>query len=168
MKYAQIRKYDIANGTGIRTSVFFTGCTHNCFNCFNKTYQDFDYGKEFTQQEIQLVIQYLKLNEISGITLLGGEPLQQDYNDMYDFLTTIHDVVKKHNKTIWIYSGYTYEEILQNKHRTKIIQLCDVLVDGKYIERLKDLRLRFRGSSNQRIIDVQQSLKQNKVVLYNM
>ena len=168
MKYAQIRKYDIANGVGIRTSVFFTGCTHNCFNCFNKAYQDFDYGKDFKQQEIQLVVQYLKLNEISGITLLGGEPLQQDYNDMYNFLMTIYNVVKKYNKTIWMYSGYTYEEILQDKHKFQIIQLCDVLVDGRYIERLRDLRLKFRGSSNQRIIDVQQSLKQNKVVLYDM
>jgi anaerobic ribonucleoside-triphosphate reductase activating protein len=168
MRYAQIRHYDIANGTGIRTSIFFTGCTHNCYNCFNKQYQDFSYGKELTQKEITLIAQYLREKEISGISLLGGEPLQQNFNDMRLFLEQIYSVIHKHNKTIWMYSGYTYEEILQDKHKFQIVQLCDVLVDGRYIERLRDLRLKFRGSSNQRIIDVQQSLKQNKVVLYDM
>ena len=132
MKYAQIRKYDIANGVGIRTSVFFTGCTHNCFNCFNKDYQDFAYGKEFTQSQIDEIIRYLSEDEISGLSLLGGEPLQQNYNDMINFLTQVR---KSTQKSIWIYSGYTYEEILNSKEKMEIISYCDVLVDGRYQRR---------------------------------
>jgi len=162
MKYAQIRKYDIANGVGIRTSVFFTGCTHNCFNCFNKDYQDFAYGKEFTQSQIDEIIRYLSEDEISGLSLLGGEPLQQNYNDMINFLTQVR---KSTQKSIWIYSGYTYEEILNSKEKMEIISYCDVLVDGRYEDALKNLRLRFRGSSNQRIIDIQKSLKEHRIVI---
>lgn len=162
MKYAQIRKYDIANGVGIRTSVFFTGCTHNCFNCFNKDYQDFAYGKEFTQRQIDEIIRYLSEDEISGLSLLGGEPLQQNYNDMINFLTQVR---KSTQKSIWIYSGYTYEEILNSKEKMKIISYCDVLVDGRYEDALKNLRLKFRGSSNQRIIDIQKSLKEHRIVI---
>jgi len=162
MKYAQIRKYDIANGVGIRTSVFFTGCTHNCFNCFNKDYQDFAYGKEFTQRQIDEIIRYLSEDEISGLSLLGGEPLQQNYNDMIDFLTQVR---KSTQKSIWIYSGYTYEEILNSKEKMEIISYCDVLVDGRYEDALKNLRLKFRGSSNQRIIDIQKSLKEHRIVI---
>ncbi len=162
MKYAQIRKYDIANGVGIRTSVFFTGCTHNCFNCFNKDYQDFAYGKEFTQSQIDEIIRYLSEDEISGLSLLGGEPLQQNYNDMINFLTQVR---KSTQKSIWIYSGYTYEEILNSKEKMEIISYCDVLVDGRYEDALKNLRLKFRGSSNQRIIDIQKSLKEHRIVI---
>ncbi|SKC66639.1 anaerobic ribonucleoside-triphosphate reductase activating protein [[Eubacterium] yurii] len=162
MKYAQIRKYDIANGVGIRTSVFFTGCTHNCFNCFNKDYQDFAYGKEFTQSQIDEIIRYLSEDEISGLTILGGEPLQQDYNDMINFLTQVR---KSTSKSIWIYSGYTYEEILNSKEKMEIISYCDVLVDGRYEEKLRNLRLKFRGSSNQRVIDIQKTLKEAKIVI---
>lgn len=162
MKYAQIRKYDIANGVGIRTSVFFTGCTHNCFNCFNKDYQDFAYGKEFTQRQIDEIIKYLNEDEISGLSLLGGEPLQQNYNDMINFLTQVR---KSTQKSIWIYSGYTYEEILNSKEKMEIISYCDVLVDGRYEDALKNLRLKFRGSSNQRIIDIQKSLKEHRIVI---
>ena len=162
MKYAQIRKYDIANGVGIRTSVFFTGCTHNCFNCFNKDYQDFAYGKEFTQSQIDEIIRYLSEDEISGLTILGGEPLQQDYNDMINFLTQVR---KSTSKIIWIYSGYTYEEILNSKEKMEIISYCDVLVDGRYEEKLRNLRLKFRGSSNQRVIDIQKTLKEAKIVI---
>ena len=162
MKYAQIRKYDIANGVGIRTSVFFTGCTHNCYNCFNRDYQDFAYGKEFTQSQIDEIIRYLSEDEISGLTILGGEPLQQDYNDMINFLTQVR---KSTSKSIWIYSGYTYEEILNSKEKMEIISYCDVLVDGRYEEKLRNLRLKFRGSSNQRVIDIQKTLKEAKIVI---
>ena len=162
MKYAQIRKYDIANGVGIRTSVFFTGCTHNCFNCFNKDYQDFAYGKEFTQSQIDEIIRYLSEDEISGLSLLGGEPLQQSYNDMINFLSQVR---KSTQKSIWIYSGYTYEEILNSKEKMEIISYCDVLVDGRYEEKLRNLRLKFRGSSNQRVIDIQKTLKEAKIVI---
>ena len=164
MKYAQIRHYDISNGLGIRTSVFFTGCTHNCYNCFNKEYQDFSYGKEFTQKEIDLIIKYIKEDEVSGLTLLGGEPLQQNVDEMCNFLYQVRKASDDVNKKIWIYSGYTYEEILEDSEKTKIISYCDILVDGRYVEILKNLRLKFRGSTNQRIIDIQQSLKMGKII----
>lgn len=156
MKYAQIRHYDTSNGTGIRTTVFVSGCTHNCYNCFNKEYQDFDFGFEFTQKEIDKIIEYLKEDVINGLTVIGGEPLQQNVDDMCNFLDQIRRVS---NKSIWIYSGYTYEEIIQDSQKVKILSYCDILVDGRFMERLKNLRLKFRGSSNQRIIDIQKSLK---------
>lgn len=162
MKYAQIRKYDIANGVGIRTSVFFSGCTHDCFNCFNKEYQDFDFGEEFTKKQIDEVIYYLSKDEVSGLTILGGEPLQQNYEDMINFLIQVR---KATQKSIWIYSGYTYEEILNCEKKTNIISYCNVLVDGRYEDNLKNLRLKFRGSTNQRIIDIHNSLKEGKVVI---
>ena len=162
MKYAQIRKYDIANGVGIRTSVFFSGCTHDCFNCFNKEYQDFDFGEEFTQKQIDEVIYYLSKDEVSGLTIVGGEPLQQNYEDMINFLIQVR---KATQKSIWIYSGYTYEEILNCEKKTNIISYCNVLVDGRYEDNLKNLRLKFRGSTNQRIIDIHNSLNEGKVVI---
>lgn len=162
MKYAQIRKYDIANGVGIRTSVFFSGCTHDCFNCFNKEYQDFDFGEEFTKKQIDEVIYYLSKDEVSGLTILGGEPLQQNYEDMINFLIQVR---KATQKSIWIYSGYTYEEILNCEKKTNIISYCNVLVDGRYEDNLKNLRLKFRGSTNQRIIDIHNSLNEGKVVI---
>ena len=162
MKYAQIRKYDIANGVGIRTSVFFSGCTHDCFNCFNKEYQDFDFGEEFTQKQIDEVIYYLSKDEVSGLTILGGEHLQQNYEDMINFLIQVR---KATQKSIWIYSGYTYEEILNCEKKTNIISYCNVLVDRRYEDNLKNLRLKFRGSTNQRIIDIHNSLNEGKVVI---
>ena len=125
--------------------------THNCFNCFNKDYQDFAYGKEFTQSQIDEIIRYLSEDEISGLSLLGGEPLQQNYNDMINFLTQVR---KSTQKSIWIYSGYTYEEILNSKEKMEITSYCDVLVDGRYEDALKNLRLKFRGSSNQRNYEI--------------
>lgn len=162
MKYAQIRKYDIANGVGIRTSVFVSGCTHNCFNCFNKDYQNFEYGNEFTQRQIDEIISYMSEDEIAGLTILGGEPLQQNYDDMIDFLKQVRNATKK---SIWIYSGYTFEEISKCQKKMEVISYCDVLVDGRYEEKLRNLRLKFRGSSNQRIIDIQRTLKEGKLVI---
>lgn len=161
MNYAQIRKYDVANGTGIRTVIFVTGCTHNCRNCFNKDYQDFNYGEVWTDAETEKVIEYLEDDNVSGLTLLGGEPMQN-----LDLIEVLKSVRARVNKPIWVYSGYTYEEILENKKRTELLELCDVLVDGRFVEELKDLKLKFRGSSNQRIIDIKKSLEQGKVVLF--
>ena len=161
MNFAQIRKYDVANGTGIRTVIFVTGCTHNCRNCFNKDYQDFNYGEVWTDAETEKVIEYLEDDNVSGLTLLGGEPMQN-----LELIEVLKSVRARVNKPIWVYSGYTYEEILENKKRTELLELCDVLVDGRFVEELKDLKLKFRGSSNQRIIDVKKSLEQGKVVLF--
>ena len=166
INYAQIRHYDTANGIGIRSSIFFSGCTHNCHNCFNKAYHDFKYGNKFTNKEINIIKEYIKEDQTNGITLLGGEPLQQNPIEMINFLRDIRSIIDEYNKSIWIYSGYTYEEIILDNNRLEVIKLCDVLIDGRYEERLKNLRLKFRGSSNQRIIDIQKSLEKNKVVLY--
>lgn len=161
MNFAQIRKYDVANGTGIRTVIFVTGCTHNCRNCFNKEYQDFNYGEVWTEAETEKVIEFLKDDNVSGLTLLGGEPMQN-----LELIQVLKAVKDKVEKPIWVYSGYTYEEIMENEKRTELLKLCDVLVDGRFVEELKDLKLKFRGSSNQRIIDVKKSMEQGKVVLF--
>lgn len=159
MNYAQIRKYDVANGVGIRSVIFVTGCTHNCKNCFNKEYQDFNYGKKWTENETKQIIEYLKDDNVSGLTLLGGEPMQN-----LDLILVLKEIKKEISKPIWIYSGYTFDEIKENKYRLELLKLCDVLVDGKFIEELKDLKLKFRGSSNQRIIDIKKTLKTGKIV----
>ena len=164
MNFAQIRKYDVANGPGIRTTIFVTGCTHKCHNCFNEDYQDFDFGDPWTQRETDEVIEDLKLDEVKGLTILGGEPFQNEV----DLLQVLRDIKKEVQKDIWIFSGYTYEEILKDQDKKKLLEECDVLVDGRFVEALKDLSLRFRGSSNQRIIDVQKSLESNEVVLFNL
>lgn len=164
MNFAQIRKYDVANGPGIRTTIFVTGCTHKCHNCFNEEYQDFDFGDSWTQKETDEVIEDLKLDEVRGLTILGGEPFQNEV----DLLQVLRDIKKEVQKDIWIFSGYTYDEILKDKDKKKLLEECDVLVDGRFVEALKDLSLRFRGSSNQRIIDVQKSLDENKVVLFDL
>ena len=164
MNFAQIRKYDVANGPGIRTTIFVTGCTHKCHNCFNEEYQDFDFGDPWTPKETDEVIEDLKLDEVKGLTILGGEPFQNEV----DLLQVIRDIKKEVQKEIWIFSGYTYEEILKDEDKKKLLEECDVLVDGRFVEALKDLSLRFRGSSNQRIIDVQKSLESNEVVLFDL
>lgn len=164
MNFAQIRKYDVANGPGIRTTIFVTGCTHKCHNCFNEDYQDFDFGDPWTHKETDEVIEDLKLDEVKGLTVLGGEPFQNEV----DLLQVLRDIKKEVQKEIWIFSGYTYEEILKDKDKKKLLEECDVLVDGRFVEALKDLSLRFRGSSNQRIIDVKKSLEANEVVLFDL
>lgn len=164
MNFAQIRKYDVANGPGIRTTIFVTGCTHKCPNCFNEEYQDFNFGNPWTRKETDEVIEDLKLDEVKGLTILGGEPFQNEV----DLLQVIRDIKKEVQKEIWIFSGYTYEEILKDQDKKKLLEECDVLVDGRFVEALKDLSLRFRGSSNQRIIDIKKSLEVNKVVLFDL
>lgn len=164
MNFAQIRKYDVANGPGIRTTIFVTGCTHKCPNCFNEEYQDFNFGNPWTHKETDEVIEDLKLDEVKGLTVLGGEPFQNEV----DLLQVLRDIKKEVQKEIWIFSGYTYEEILKDKDKKKLLEECDVLVDGRFVEALKDLSLRFRGSSNQRIIDIKKSLEANKVILFDL
>lgn len=164
MNFAQIRKYDVANGPGIRTTIFVTGCTHKCPNCFNEEYQDFNFGNPWTRKETDEVIEDLKLDEVKGLTVLGGEPFQNEV----DLLQVLRDIKKEVQKGIWIFSGYTYEEILKDKDKKKLLEECDVLVDGRFVEALKDLSLRFRGSSNQRIIDIKKSLEANEIVLFDL
>lgn len=165
MRYAQIRKYDTANGLGIRTSIFFTGCTFNCKGCFNKLYQDFNYGEIFDNKAMELLIEYLNDENVAGLTILGGEPLQQDPKEMKNFLRYVRHKLRD-NQNIWIYSGNTFEKILENRILLDLIKECDVLVDGLFEQDKKNLRLKFRGSSNQRVIDIKKSLEKKEAILY--
>ncbi len=162
MKYGQIRQYDIANGTGIRTSVFVTGCTHKCFNCFNEEYQDFQAGTEWTDKETDLIISYVTSPNCAGLTLLGGEPFQ----NVEGLLPVVKAVrTAEPNKTIWVYSGYVIEDILSDPMRKSLLEEVDILVDGRFEDELKDPSLKFRGSSNQRIIDVKETLRTGTISL---
>ena len=165
MKYAQIRKFDTANGPGIRTTLFVSGCTHACPSCFNAEAQDFKYGDEWTKEIEDKFIEYVKNDNISGVSILGGEPLQQiKDNDMLNLLSRIK---RETGKSIWMWTGYTLEEIinLDNKMQKDILEHVDVLIDGRFEIDKKDLTLKYRGSSNQRVINVNESLKQDKIVL---
>lgn len=163
MNYGQIRKYDIANGPGIRTSIFVTGCSLNCKNCFNKEYQNSNFGEKWTDQTTKKIIDYLSKDEVAGLTILGGEP----FESAKDLLSIIVDIKKQIDKSIWIYSGYTFEKLIENPTCKNLLKEVDVLVDGPFKEAKKDLKLKFRGSSNQRIIDIKESLANDSIVLLN-
>ena len=163
MRYGQLRQYDIANGEGIRTSLFVTGCTHCCYNCFNEEYQDFSAGEEWTESDTEKLLSYVKAPACSGLTLLGGEPFQ-NIEGLIPLVDRVLEVAPQ--KPIWVYSGYTYEEILGCPNKRQLLERCHILVDGKFVDELRDPALAFRGSSNQRIIDIQASLQQGDVVLY--
>lgn len=169
MYYGNIKYYDISNGDGVRTSLFVSGCNHHCKGCFNEVAWDFYYGKEFSYNTLKEILDSLKPDYIAGLSILGGEPL--DYKNI-NAVSTIVEVVRKSfpNKSIWVYTGYTYEELLErnNLFTSLILNKIDVLVDGKFIEELKDISLKFRGSSNQRIIDMNKTRKLGKIaLLYN-
>ena len=163
MRYGQIRQYDIANGPGIRTSIFVTGCSLKCKNCFNEDYQDPNYGSLWTEENTLQIINYLKKDEISGLTILGGEP----FENAIDLIEIIKKIKEQIDKPIWIYSGYIYEILIKDPIHKKLLEEVDVLVDGPFIDSLKDLTLKFKGSSNQRIIDVNASLANNSIILLN-
>lgn len=162
MRYAQIRKYDVANGPGIRTSVFVTGCTHHCAGCFNEEYQDFEYGMDWSDKTTQELIEYLEDPNVSGLTLLGGEPFQNSEG----LIPVIEEVRRRVDTNIWAYSGYCFDELMEDQTNRKLLELCDVLVDGLYVDALRDLTLRFRGSSNQRIIDVAKTIETGEIQLF--
>lgn len=161
MNYAQIRKYDIANGPGVRTTIFLTGCTLNCKNCFNKEYQNFHFGKVFDEKAFDEVMDCLSDANISGLSVLGGEPFD-NLEGLKEFITKVR---AKSEKDIWIYSGYTFEELLEKDGAMDVLKNIDVLVDGRFVEDLKDLKLKFRGSSNQRIIDMKRTLEEDEILL---
>lgn len=154
----------MANGTGIRTSIFVTGCTHNCKGCFNQLYMDFNYGDEWTDEQTRLVLEYLAHPEVEGLTVLGGEPFQ----NVEGLFSVLKEVRRQIPKTIWIYSGYTYDRLVCDPKKREMLALCDVLVDGPFVQERYNPSLAFRGSENQRIIDVQASLKAGEVVLLEL
>ena len=167
MNIAGINYESINDGEGVRTTIFVSGCSHKCPNCHNPQTHDINYGVKFTDElQNEIISNIEKRPFISGITLSGGDPLH--YNNVVDVFNLIVKLKNKFpNKNIWIYTGYKFESLLNNTSRRRIVEMCDVLVDGRYIDELKDLTLKFRGSSNQRLIDVKESLKENKIVLYN-
>ncbi len=168
MKYAKIKKHDVANGPGIRVSLFVSGCNHHCKGCFNEETWDFNFGTLFGDKEINEIIEALKPNYISGLSILGGEPFELvNQQGILPILNKVKEIYKD-TKTIWIYSGFTYEELnsMKFKETKEILKLVDVLVDGKFDINLKDPRLYFRGSSNQRIIDMNKTRKMKKIVLH--
>lgn len=171
MYYADIKKADVANGVGVRVSVFVSGCTHHCKNCFNEQAWDFHYGNEFTEKEIEKVINLMNHSYVSGLTLLGGEPFE--HTNQQGLLPLVRKVKEKFpDKNIWCYSGYTFEKDIINKmckewkETSELLSYIDVLVDGEFQEDKKDIKLKFRGSSNQRIIDVKKSLENKTTVLF--
>ena len=171
MNYATIKNCDIANGPGVRVSLFVSGCRHRCPGCFNQVAWDFDYGQPFTQEVIQQILNMLGPSHIQGLTLLGGEPFEPE--NQADLLPLLRQVKKTYpNKSIWAFSGFLYDrDILAGKLGPKeitdeILGYLDVLVDGPFVESQKDLSLRFRGSRNQRLIDVPQSLAAGGIVLW--
>ena len=169
MNYATIKKNDIANGTGVRVSLFVSGCRHRCKGCFNRDAWSFSYGSLFTDEVAGEVLDAADHSYIEGLSLLGGEPFEPENQE------PLIDLVRQFKqrfpqKTVWCYSGFTFEEIVEGKAgdpavAMKLLRQIDVLVDGKFEEELKDLSLIFRGSSNQRIIDVKASLDAGEVCL---
>ena len=168
MNYGRIIKYDIANGEGVRTSLFVSGCTNHCPGCFNQEAQDFNYGKLYTQDTENILLDCIKQPYISGLSILGGDPLCQD--DMG--LITLNFLARKvHSlgKTVWLWTGFKWEDFNFTNNfslQSLLLSACDVVVDGPFIEAEKDLSLAFRGSRNQRIIDVRETLGKGEIILY--
>ena len=171
MNYAEIKKHDVANGPGVRVSLFVSGCTHHCNGCFNEMTWDFQYGREFTKEDMEKIIKLLEPSYIAGLTLLGGEPME--YVNQQGLLPLLRRVKEQYpDKTIWCYTGYLYDrDILDNfcgkwEETRELLSYLDVIVDGEFVEAQKDISLRFRGSSNQRIIDVKKSQEMGRTVMW--
>ena len=170
MNYGKINPNDIANGIGVRVTLFVSGCTHHCKGCFNSETWDFNYGNPFTQETQDHILKLLEPGYINGLTLLGGEPMEPANQEaLLPFLKKVKE--KFPQKDIWCYSGYLFDKEIQKgrahcSSTDELLKYIDVLVDGRFVEEKKNIMLKFRGSENQRIIDVKESLKQDKVVLY--
>lgn len=183
MRFASMRNLDISNGEGVGVSLFVQGCDRHCFNCFNPNTWDFNGGKEWTEETKNKFIKLIDRPYINRISVLGGEPLAEQNLD--EVLSLIKEIrISYPEKTIWLYTGFEWDSLVSkicqptfpdkdfehvieiHKKRKEIISLCNIVIDGEYIDERRDITLKWRGSSNQRVIDVKQSLTQNKVVLY--
>lgn len=172
MNYGAVKKLDIANGPGLRVSLFVSGCTHHCPGCFNPETWNFDYGRPFTQETEAELLSMLNSSYVDGLSLLGGEPFEPANQE--GLLPLLRKVKSSYpEKTIWCYTGYTLEQDLLNPSRARcqytdeMLSLIDVLVDGEFVESKKNIRLKFRGSENQRVIDLKKSLETGRMVLVN-
>lgn len=166
MNYHNITTDEINNGEGVRVVLWVSGCSHHCNNCHNPETWDHNSGIEFDQKAIDEIFRELEYDYVDGITISGGDPY--DKMNIYVICNLVNEIRKKFpNKTIWVYTGFTWEYIRNNKvFPSRILQNIDVLVDGKYVDELRDLTLRYRGSSNQRVIDCKASLESNSIVSY--
>lgn len=163
MNYANIRKYDASNWSGINSTIFFSGCRFNCLGCFNKEAQDFNYGKPYTKEVEDLFISYIKDIHVDGVCLLGGEVFQQDLDII---LNLVKRIKEETGKPIYMWSGYLWEKLIQDEKKLEILKYVDVLVDGQFEEDKKDLTLKHKGSWNQCEIDVPRSLKEGDVAIW--
>lgn len=171
MYYGEIKNCDIANGTGVRVSLFVSGCTHHCRGCFNPMTWDFCYGKPYGKAEEDRIVSLLAPSYIAGLSLLGGEPCEpQNISALLPLLRRVKSELP--NKTIWCYTGYTFEKDLlgrtgsEKSEAEEFLRCIDILVDGEFILEKKNIQLKFRGSENQRIIDVKKSLAEGKTILW--
>ena len=172
MNYAELKLYDVANGPGVRISLFVSGCTRGCKECFNKEAWDFNYGKPFTEEVMDSIIDYLKPDYVEGLTILGGEPFEHSNQiGLLPFLRRVREVYP--DLSIWCFSGYDFEEDIMGRmakdwpETKEMLSYIDVLVDGRFIVELKDLRLQFKGSANQRTIMVQETLEKGEIILWD-
>lgn len=168
MNYARIRPVDVANGPGIRVSLWVSGCPHHCEGCFNPETWDYDYGKPFGEEQIEEIIKLADHDYVDGLSVLGGEPLAPQNQEDVRLMVVEFLLMYYPKKTVWLYTGYLWEDIVDGvvgQMARDIIGYVDVLVDGPFIAEQKDLSLRFRGSRNQRVIDVQRSLREEQVTL---
>ena len=182
MNYSSIRNMDISNGEGIRVSLFVSGCKFHCPDCFNQEAQSFDYGKPYTSRTQSQILELISQPYVAGLSILGGDPLWQDWVSIKELEHLALVVHRMLHKTVWLWSGFTWEQIMNDfpseeihryteeqkvlAHRASLVYECDVFVDGRYEKDLKDLTLKWRGSSNQRVIDVQKSITAKQVILY--
>ncbi len=171
MHYAEIKKFDIANGPGVRVSLFVSGCRNHCPNCFNPDTWDFCYGEDFTNETQDEIIKTLSIPYVRGLSVLGGEPMEpENQKGLLPFLKRVKEALP--DKDIWVYSGFTLDSEILGKSRAatdmvkELLKYIDVIVDGRYIEAQKNISLRFRGSENQRIIDIKRTLADNSIVLW--
>lgn len=169
MNYCKIKQCDIADGLGVRVSLFVSGCTNHCKGCFQPETWDFDYGWEFNKETEDIIIESLKPDYINGLTLLGGDPFEpKNQYTLYKFLLRIKKEIP--NKDIWAYTGFIFEDILNpekypyTEYSENYLRMIDVLVDGPYVDSLHSISLKFRGSSNQRIIDIKKTFENNKII----
>ena len=169
MNYGEIKTCDIANGEGVRVSLFVSGCTHHCKNCFNDVAWDFGYGKPFTEETEEMLLKALEPDYVDGLSLLGGEPFEpENQRALLPFLKKVRERFPK--KNIWCYTGYLFDKELLGESRARcertdeMLSLIDVLVDGEFVQELYSVALAFRGSENQRIIDVKKSLETGEIV----
>lgn len=172
MNYADIKQYDVANGPGVRVSLFVSGCTHHCKGCFNEVTWDFHYGTPFTEETMDKILGYLDKDYVAGLTLLGGEPME--HVNQQGLLPLVKAVKERFpQKDIWCFTGFEFDkDILNHMYQEwpetkELLSYIDVLVDGKFVEDLKNVNLRFKGSSNQRTILVKESLRDGNIILWD-